>query len=55
MNKNKNTGFSLLELLSAMLIGLIIVMLLSEVFVRCNHNYKIENALTNQGNVIRLR
>ncbi|MGD9108447.1 MAG: hypothetical protein PVI75_04680 [Gammaproteobacteria bacterium] len=45
-NMSKIIGFSLLELLSAMLIGLILLMVISKVFIEFNKTHKIENALS---------
>ena len=46
MSLRKPQGFSLLELLCAMSIGLIIILLLGEVFVNFKKTYAIENALS---------
>ncbi|MGD9153051.1 MAG: hypothetical protein PVG30_05295 [Gammaproteobacteria bacterium] len=43
---SKIIGFSLLELLSAMLIGLILLMVISEVFIEFDQTHKIESALS---------
>lgn len=46
MKNNQTIGLSLLELLSAMLISLILIMLISEVFIEFNKTHKLENALS---------
>ena len=46
MNLHKSQGFSLLELLCAMSIGLIIILLLGEIFVNFKKTYAIESALS---------
>lgn len=43
---NKTRGFSLLELLLAMSIGLIIITIIGKTFINCNRTYKIETSLS---------